>query len=147
MVGYDTELFGHWWHEGPMWLDRVLRLLPGSGVKVTTLGSAISDGAVAGSASPRNSSWGSGKDWSVWAGDAVTGMVEDNDGLMRNWRKLIDDAVHSGLATTRVRCSISWLAMLCSHCRERLGIHGQQRIRQRSTPAIGIDSITATSCA
>ncbi len=101
VVGYDTELFGHWWHEGPMWLDRVLRLLPEAGVKVTTLGSAISDGAVAGSASPRNSSWGSGKDWSVWAGDAVTSMVEDNDGLMRTWRKLIDDAVHSGLATTR----------------------------------------------
>lgn len=24
---YDCELFGHWWHEGVMWLDRVCRLL------------------------------------------------------------------------------------------------------------------------
>ena len=23
---YDAELFGHWWHEGPMWLDQVFRL-------------------------------------------------------------------------------------------------------------------------
>ena len=23
---YDAELFGHWWHEGPMWLEQVLRL-------------------------------------------------------------------------------------------------------------------------
>lgn len=22
---YDTELFGHWWHEGPLWLKEVLR--------------------------------------------------------------------------------------------------------------------------
>jgi 1,4-alpha-glucan branching enzyme len=24
---YDTELFGHWWHEGPAWLKAVLRLM------------------------------------------------------------------------------------------------------------------------
>jgi 1,4-alpha-glucan branching enzyme len=24
---YDTELFGHWWHEGPRWLKSVLRLM------------------------------------------------------------------------------------------------------------------------
>jgi 1,4-alpha-glucan branching enzyme len=24
---YDTELFGHWWHEGPRWLKAVLRLM------------------------------------------------------------------------------------------------------------------------
>ena len=24
---YDTELFGHWWHEGSIWLSKVLRLL------------------------------------------------------------------------------------------------------------------------
>ncbi|MDD2760278.1 MAG: DUF1957 domain-containing protein [Methylomonas sp.] len=23
---YDAELFGHWWHEGPLWLEQVLRL-------------------------------------------------------------------------------------------------------------------------
>ena len=26
---YDTELFGHWWFEGPAWLERVYRLLDG----------------------------------------------------------------------------------------------------------------------
>jgi 1,4-alpha-glucan branching enzyme len=24
---YDSELFGHWWHEGPLWIDRVFRKL------------------------------------------------------------------------------------------------------------------------
>ena len=101
VVGYDTELFGHWWHEGPLWLEYVLRLLPEAGVKVTTLQKAISDGAVAGNVLPHSSSWGSGKDWSVWSGAAVADMVADNDDLMRNWRKLIEDASAAGLTSTR----------------------------------------------
>jgi 1,4-alpha-glucan branching enzyme len=40
VAAYDTELFGHWWHEGPQWLEAVLRLLPEAGVRVTTLGGA-----------------------------------------------------------------------------------------------------------
>ena len=28
---FDTELFGHWWHEGPDWLAAVLRALPAAG--------------------------------------------------------------------------------------------------------------------
>ncbi|NQU36138.1 MAG: DUF1957 domain-containing protein [Actinobacteria bacterium] len=89
VAGYDTELFGHWWHEGPQWLELVLRQLPQAGVKVTTLSQAIAEGAVAGSANPANSSWGSKKDWSVWDGPAVTDMVGDNDDLVRRWRKLV----------------------------------------------------------
>ena len=26
VVAFDTELFGHFWHEGPVWLERVLQL-------------------------------------------------------------------------------------------------------------------------
>ena len=28
VAAFDTELFGHWWYEGPTWLQRVLRALP-----------------------------------------------------------------------------------------------------------------------
>lgn len=31
---YDTEHFGHWWFEGPMWLDHTLRLLAGGETQV-----------------------------------------------------------------------------------------------------------------
>jgi len=27
LAPYDAELFGHWWYEGPSWLNRVIRLL------------------------------------------------------------------------------------------------------------------------
>ena len=48
VAAYDTELFGHWWHEGPAWLELILRRLPEAGVRVSTLGAAITNGAVAG---------------------------------------------------------------------------------------------------
>ena len=31
---YDAELFGHWWHEGPMWLGAVLRRASGKSSKL-----------------------------------------------------------------------------------------------------------------
>jgi len=68
VAAYDTELFGHWWHEGPRWLERVLRLLPDAGVRVTTLRGAQEAGCVAGPAAVAETSWGLGKDWHVWTG-------------------------------------------------------------------------------
>ena len=68
MAGFDTELFGHWWHEGPAWLAEVLRLLPEAGVEVTTLAGAREAGYVADAVRLEAGSWGSGKDWRVWAG-------------------------------------------------------------------------------
>lgn len=95
VAAYDTELFGHWWHEGPAWLEAVLRRLPAAGVRLSTIDGAINNGAVAGVARPQNSSWGSNKDWSVWSGDAVQQMVKDNDDLSRRWRKICASS-HSG---------------------------------------------------
>ncbi len=83
VAAYDTELFGHWWHEGPQWLERILRLLPEAGVRVTTLRGAIDDGAVAGSARLEAGSWGSKKDFRVWDGPATVDLVADNDRLQR----------------------------------------------------------------
>ena len=78
VAAYDTELFGHWWHEGPLWLERVLCLLPEAGVQVTTLREAV-DRHVAGRVDLPAGSWGSGKDWRVWDGERVEDMVAAND--------------------------------------------------------------------
>ncbi|MEJ8278370.1 1,4-alpha-glucan branching protein domain-containing protein [Pseudonocardia spirodelae] len=78
VTAFDTELFGHWWHEGPAWLAAVLRRLPGAGVAVRTLGDAVADGLVGDPVTLRESSWGSGKDWRVWAGPQVTDLVATN---------------------------------------------------------------------
>jgi 1,4-alpha-glucan branching enzyme len=81
VAAYDTELFGHWWHEGPTWLREVLRLLPEAGVQPTTLARALADGKVEGRADLPAGSWGSGKDWRVWDGEQVRDLVESNAAL------------------------------------------------------------------
>lgn len=88
VAAYDTELFGHWWHEGPAWLEQVLRLLPTAGIEVTTLAGARAGGYVDGRVDPEPGSWGSGKDWRVWAGTPVADMVADNERLVRRWLRL-----------------------------------------------------------
>ena len=90
VAAYDTELFGHWWHEGPAWLEQVLTLLPQAGIEVTTLTGART--AVAGRIGPEPGSWGTGKDFRVWAGPQVADMVDDNEDLVRRWLKLADTA-------------------------------------------------------
>jgi 1,4-alpha-glucan branching enzyme len=71
VAAYDTELFGHWWHEGPAFLDRILRLLPQAGVRLRTLRGALDDGLVGGRVDLGPGSWGAGKDYRVWAGEQV----------------------------------------------------------------------------
>jgi 1,4-alpha-glucan branching enzyme len=83
VAAFDTELFGHWWFEGPRWLGKVLRALPAAGVRVTTLGGAAQAGLVGGPVELPASSWGSGKDWRVWDGALVAELVELNRQVQR----------------------------------------------------------------
>jgi 1,4-alpha-glucan branching enzyme len=92
VAAFDTELYGHWWHEGPAWLEAVLRALPEAGVQVTTLRGAADAGFVGAPVELPASSWGSGKDWRVWAGEQVTDLVETNDQV----QKTLVQAVHDG---------------------------------------------------
>ena len=83
VAAFDTELFGHWWHEGPQWLGEVLRQLPTAGVDVTTLAGARRDGLVGEPIAPLPSSWGAGKKYHTWAGEQVADIVADNDHLQQ----------------------------------------------------------------
>ncbi|CCH34492.1 glycoside hydrolase family 57 protein [Actinosynnema sp. NPDC047251] len=83
VAAYDTELYGHWWHEGPAWLEAVLRALPEAGVRVTTLRGAVEAGHVGAPVEIPPSSWGAGKDWHVWNGPQVADVVDLNAGVQR----------------------------------------------------------------
>jgi 1,4-alpha-glucan branching enzyme len=78
IAAFDTELFGHWWYEGPQWLERVLRALPEAGVRIGTLDDAVAGGFVGAPVQLPPSSWGSGKDWQVWSGEQVADLVALN---------------------------------------------------------------------
>ncbi len=88
VAAYDTELFGHWWHEGPRWLDRVLRLLPDAGVRVTTLRGAAEAGCVTGPAQVGETSWGLRKDWHIWTGPGD--LVESGARLQARLLAIVD---------------------------------------------------------
>jgi 1,4-alpha-glucan branching enzyme len=90
VAAFDTELFGHWWHEGPQWLAQVLRALPEAGVTVGTLADARTRGYLGEPVPLADSSWGSGKDWRVWAGEQVRDLVELNDDIVRLTLDTID---------------------------------------------------------
>jgi 1,4-alpha-glucan branching enzyme len=63
---YDTELFGHWWFEGPLFLGEVLRRLPAEGIEVGTLGAYLDQHAPTEAITLLEGSWGEGGDHRVW---------------------------------------------------------------------------------
>jgi len=70
----DTELLGHWWSEGPIWLEAVLRLAPERGVRLLTLPEALErhepeDRPL------RESTWGEGKDLRTWDSPEVADLA------------------------------------------------------------------------
>jgi 1,4-alpha-glucan branching enzyme len=93
IAAFDTELFGHWWYEGPIWLQRVLRALPAAGVRVGTLCDALADGFVGSAVELPPSSWGSGKDWQVWSGDKVADLVHLNAEVVDTALSTVDKAL------------------------------------------------------
>lgn len=115
VAAFDTELFGHWWHEGPQWLERVLRRLPKVGVKVGTLAGARRDGYVGEPVELSDSSWGSGKDWRVWAGPQVKHFVDLNAEVVDTALDTVDKQLSSNTTTFRDRVNDQILreALMC----------------------------------
>ncbi|RDH74621.1 glycoside hydrolase family 57 protein [Mycolicibacterium moriokaense] len=92
IAAFDTELFGHWWYEGPTWLERVLRALPAAGIQVGTLSDAVAAGFTGNPVELPPSSWGSGKDWSVWSGAKVSDLVQLNTEVVDTALSTVDKA-------------------------------------------------------
>lgn len=101
VAAYDTELFGHWWHEGPRFVGRAVRALRAAGVRVTTLEEALAAGHVGGELTLGAGSWGAGKDFSVWDGPAVSELAHENEWLQRRWLDLMERERTAGRLRTR----------------------------------------------
>jgi 1,4-alpha-glucan branching enzyme len=70
----DTELLGHWWSEGTIWLREVLAGAAGAGVRLLTVPQALAEHepverAVAAS------TWGEGKDLRTWDSPEVADLA------------------------------------------------------------------------
>ncbi len=70
----DTELLGHWWWEGPVWLEAALEELVAAGVRPLKLGAARA------AHEPERrplaaTTWGEGKDRRTWDSPAVADLA------------------------------------------------------------------------
>src|SRR4029077_2844539 len=65
---YDAELFGHWWYEGPEFLDYFVRktIYDQQVIRLTTPHEYLSRHPTQQVARPSASSWGSEGYWNVW---------------------------------------------------------------------------------
>lgn len=78
----DTELLGHWWSEGPVWLAEVLARAESRGVRLLTLDQATAEhGPVARKAALEPSTWGADKDFHTWDSPAVADLAWAGRGL------------------------------------------------------------------
>jgi len=95
---YDAELFGHWWFEGPLWLEQVARNFRAAGVTPMTLAEALNAVPPRITISLPEGSWGEGGDHRVWL----------NPGTEWTWDRLysaesewVDLLAHGGSADRR----------------------------------------------
>ncbi|MGH7962874.1 MAG: 1,4-alpha-glucan branching protein domain-containing protein, partial [Candidatus Binatia bacterium] len=78
VAAFDTELFGHWWFEGPQWVAELLRhLAADSEITLTTCGEYLSRHPPQRAVQLIESSWGAGGDHRVWLQDDTRPLWRD----------------------------------------------------------------------
>jgi 1,4-alpha-glucan branching enzyme len=75
VAAYDAELFGHWWFEGPSFLERVLRRLGAHPeLRAVTLGQYLEAEPRCALCEPASSTWGEGGYADVWLGPRASSL-------------------------------------------------------------------------
>ncbi len=95
---FDTELFGHWWFEGPRWLYYVLRWLHDSSeVELRTCGEYLEAHSPVQVISLPEGSWGEGgfhwiwlNDWTVWTWRLIYEAEDRMASIASRWARLED---------------------------------------------------------
>lgn len=82
---YDAELFGHWWFEGPRWLDYLLRkiMLDQERIRLITLSEYLEEYPINQVSVPSASSWGEQGFHRKW-------LNESNDWIYRHLHRAAD---------------------------------------------------------
>jgi 1,4-alpha-glucan branching enzyme len=130
----DTELLGHWWWEGPGWLEAALPALRERGVRPVTLAEAA-ERHPAEDRPLRRSSWGAGKDLRTWDSPPVADLAW---GARRLELRLLREASAGALGPAALaRCSRELLAVQASDWafldyRRQAGDYPYQRVLDHS---------------
>jgi 1,4-alpha-glucan branching enzyme len=79
VCAFDTELLGHWWYEGPLWLEAVLDQAASSGLTLTTLDEATLErhrpAPVDTTELASATSWGEAGDLRTWSAPPVADLA------------------------------------------------------------------------
>ncbi len=91
---FDAELFGHWWFEGPAWLDFFLRkaAYDQRTFRLTTLGGYLDRHPVHQSGQPGTSTWGDAGFFDTWLNVGTDWIFEHLVGCADRMERLV--AVH-----------------------------------------------------
>ncbi|HXF83510.1 MAG TPA: 1,4-alpha-glucan branching protein domain-containing protein, partial [bacterium] len=99
---YDTELFGHWWFEGPRWLEEVFTRLPDSGIMPVDCATFLADHPPAETLALQEGSWGEGGDHRVWLNRDTEWTWERLYGVEEEFWSAAREAAGRDGAATRV---------------------------------------------
>jgi len=99
----DTELLGHWWAEGPLWLREVIRGAEVDGVHLVTLPQALRRHEPE-DRPAREASWGEGKSLETWDSPAIADLVwATRRSELRLIRALASGSISGGAAERAAR--------------------------------------------
>jgi len=142
----DTELLGHWWSEGPVWLRAVLEGAEAAGIRLLTVPEALAEHEPV-ERPLAASSWGEGKDLQTWDSPPVADLAA---GARRLELRLLR-AVSAGLRGERLeRAARELLAAQASDWafldqRKQAGDYAYQRATDHSRAMLeAIDCDRAT---
>lgn len=168
---FDAELFGHWWLEGPAFLERVLEGLDTSGrrakpvgtegVGAVTLGGYLERWPEAVIAEPAPSSWGEGGYGAAWTGRASASLVRHIHhtsrevlAAVRRWRSLMiprgsisavtdegERAIAQSIRELLLLQASDWAFMLT---RGEVGSYAEGRVRVHAARARRLAQIALT---
>jgi 1,4-alpha-glucan branching enzyme len=94
---YDTELFGHWWYEGPEFLDAFIRksLEDGNSYDLITPHEYLKSNHILQCSSPSPSSWGANADNSMWLNNDTQWIYKDLYECQLTMLKLINSNINT----------------------------------------------------
>jgi len=94
---FDAELFGHWWFEGPLWIEALFREMAASGICGVTPSAWLAEkGAGVPVARLPAGSWGDGGDYRVWLSSQNDWLWPEVHAAEREMEALLDRAEMPG---------------------------------------------------
>src|SRR4051794_2316642 len=91
----DTELLGHWWSEGPIWLREVLEGAEAAGIRLLTIPQALAEHEPV-ERPLRASTWGEEKDLRTWDSPAVADLAWGNRRLELRLLRAVSGGLRGG---------------------------------------------------